>query len=166
MTRQEYDWQPGGWQFVTKKSRILKTQEHYAWKRELNCFQGQHLPSSRCLSLRLRSCPRYCVHLSPRACCLSPSVCLSHCASLALSVSLSLCPSHCAMFRCAACLAFSAVPLSRSYSTSLTLPISGQHLPEATFGQNLLQLYHPASGTRIQFTALVSCALRALRIGR
>merc|ERR1712166_171654 len=69
MTSQEYDWQPGGWQFVTKKSRILKTQEHYAWKRELNCFQGQHLP-------------------------------------------------------------------------------------EATFGQNLLQLYHPASGTRIQFTAL------------
>ena len=118
MTSQEYDWQPGGWQVVTKKSRILKTQEHYAWKRELNCFQGQCLPASRCLSLRLRFCLRYCAHPLPYLASLPVSPCLSH----AVRLSLSVCPSRCVLFRCAARLSFSAVSLSRCASS--TLPAS------------------------------------------
>ena len=34
------------WAFRTHKSHILDTNGHYAWKRELNCFQGQSLPDA------------------------------------------------------------------------------------------------------------------------
>ena len=34
------------WAFRSRKSHILDTNGHYAWKRELNCFQGQSLPDA------------------------------------------------------------------------------------------------------------------------
>jgi len=41
----EFAWS-GGWTVRTRKGAIINTAEHYAWKRELNCFEGQHLPEA------------------------------------------------------------------------------------------------------------------------
>lgn len=35
-----------GWTFHTRKTPIIGTQSHYLWKRELNCYQAQHLPEA------------------------------------------------------------------------------------------------------------------------
>ena len=37
---------PGGWSLRINKGPILGTDDHYLWKRELNCFQSQHLPEA------------------------------------------------------------------------------------------------------------------------
>jgi WD40 repeat protein len=44
--QQQQQHQRRQWAFRSRKSHILDTNGHYAWKRELNCFQGQSLPDA------------------------------------------------------------------------------------------------------------------------
>lgn len=39
-------WEPGGWAVRSRNRPILGTQAMYAWKRELHCYRGQHLPEA------------------------------------------------------------------------------------------------------------------------
>ena len=65
-------WPGGDWEVRAVHGPILGTEERYAWKRELSCFQGQHLPDALWghSSLELRHAPS--------------GVCLSFCALEAL----------------------------------------------------------------------------------
>ena len=59
-------WPGGAWEVRAVHGPILGTEERYAWKRELSCFQGQHLPDALWghSSLELRHAPSGVCHSS------------------------------------------------------------------------------------------------------